>query len=102
MNTNKLIHLLNSARGVYIPRDFIEHIGQDGLREWGLSDLTQNDLDQLADPSNEYYWEVWEWVLNNAHSDHGNGWSLYHDGDLWAVSDDFTMEEWEEHFGVTL
>lgn len=59
-----IIHFLDSARGQYIPRDFAQIINRSFVS--GVSD---DLLDSLAkDNSNEeeFYWEDWHTVLNNA------------------------------------
>ena len=73
--------LLDGARGVYIPQNFVEEFD---LTKW--EGVDQDDIDTLLKgPDEEWYWDAWDKVLNNAtHTDdHGNVWHLYQDGDLW-------------------
>ena len=53
--------LLSDARGIYIPRDFVQ--GFD-LSKW--SGISESDIEILQNPENEWYWDAWESVLNNA------------------------------------
>ncbi len=81
--------LIDGCNGIYIPKRFYE--GYDWL---GLP----NDVDQLSDVDNEFYWEVWEDVLHEAYyiDSHGNKWLLWQDGDLWAYCYELMTDE-EKH-----
>ena len=71
--------LLSDQRGVYIPRDFAE--GFD-LKSWHID----FDVSALSDPESELYWDTWERVLNNAYLIEGEyRFTLWQDGDLWAI-----------------
>ena len=60
------------------------------LFDAGWSGITLDDLIQLEkDPyEGEWYWETWEGILNSAQytDEKGTVWYLYHDGDLFAVT----------------
>lgn len=91
-----LIHMLDSARGVYIPRDFAEFAGWDGI--------SSEDREVLeSGPDHPDYWGTWERVLDNATFDiDGITYSLLHDGDLWAYRDprgSAELEEFIQFFG---
>lgn len=93
--------LLNDSRGIYIPQNFAVHFNMD---HWGVRD---EDRDILLlgpnDAENEWYWEVWESVLNNASyvDDKGNRWVLWQEGDLFAYCTELmTDEEYAEFFGT--
>ena len=90
----KIELLLSDHRGIYIPRDFASECSH-----W--DNFTDEDKAILSDPSNEAYWDAWDHVLSNATYKHKNGhiYTLYQDGDLWAVRDDMTDEDWEEWRG---
>ena len=80
--------LLNGARGIYIPRDFVDAYNP---KEWHLS---AENIADLSDPDNEYYWDAWNTVLTNAYCYHaGAKWTLWQDSDLWAIPEDFDMEK---------
>ena len=87
--------LLNGARGVYVPQNFVECFD---MGDWHLSD---DDIKDLSDPNNEFYWDAWESVLNNAYfvDEEGNKWTLYQDGDLWAICYELMTEEELNNFG---
>jgi len=81
--------LLSDARGIYIPRDFAEGFN---MEDWHVS--AEDAAILLAGPDHEWYWEAWESVLNNAtlttktatkHYAPGTVFTLYQDGDLWAI-----------------
>ena len=85
--------LLSDARGVYIPRDFIDNFD---LEKWHVKEYC---LDVLSNPDNEWYWDTWEQVLNNAYFiDSGNKWLLYQDGDLWAICYELMTEDEKSNF----
>ena len=87
-----VILFCDSSSGKYIPQRFAAEIMPQFL--YGVS---QDDLNELADPDNEFYWDTWEKVLNNAKViDHTTGqtYTLHHDGDLWLLDwDNMTLEE---------
>lgn len=94
---NSVLILLSDARGIYIPRDAVDFLQDDQWQEFDKS-----VLEDLADPYNEYYWETWDHVLNNAQyvDDSGNNWHLWQDGDLFAYCDELmTDQEYCEFFG---
>jgi hypothetical protein len=83
--------ILDGARGIYIPRDFC-----DGFDGWdGIDD--EDKATCCAGPDEEWYWDAWDNVLNNAsYTDPNDGsvWGLYQDGDLFAIRTDVDVE-WE-------
>lgn len=87
--------LLNDSRGVYIPRDFVD------MFDWANID-TEDAKVCGNGPDEEWYWEAWDNILNNArHVDaHNNVWTLYQDGDLFAVCESLmTDEEYQNFYG---
>ena len=91
--------LLDSARGQYIPRDFID--GFDLTKFSGIPDWT---VKKCQDPDNDSYWEAWETILNNAEYKHSDGriFTLYQDGDLWLICYDNMSDEEKQNFGFDL
>jgi hypothetical protein len=88
--------LLSDARGVYIPRDFVE--GFD-VTQWGI-DPDAWEVQTCADPENDSYWEAWESILNKAEYQHGgNVWRLYQDGDLFAICYELMTDEEKQNLG---
>ena len=95
MKTKKLQSielLLSDARGIYIPRDFINECD---LSQWNIPEKEHEEIKQsLADPTNESYWDTWHYILDNAyHTDGTNNWYLYQDGDLYAVCNELLDDE---------
>ena len=87
--------LLSDSRGIYIPRDFLE--GFD-MNQWNID---SKYIERLSSPDNEWYWDNWDVVLNNAkHTDKdGNVWHLWQDGDLWAICPVLMTDEEKQNFG---
>jgi hypothetical protein len=82
--------LLDGARGIYVPKGFAECFD---MTSWDVSDSDAEIL--LAGPDHEEYWDTWAEVLDTARyvDDNVMAWSLYQDGDLWAVRSD---HQWED------
>jgi len=95
--SNNVHLLLSDARGTFIPRDFVE--GFD-VTEWGL-DPSAWCVTECQNPDSEAYWDAWSEILDRAAlTKDGKRYTLYQDGDLWAVAyDDMTDEERKEFFG---
>lgn len=89
--------LLSDARGVYIPRDFVE--GFD-VTQWGLDPNSWIVKTCLEGPDADNYWGVWDEILDRAeyHKD-GNVWRLYQDGNLWAVCYELMTDKEKADFG---
>ena len=87
--------LLSDSRGVYIPRDFVNNFDLD---KWHVKADYQ---DVLSSPDNEWYWDTWEQLLNNAYliDESGNKWVLYQDGDLCAICYELLTDEKRANFG---
>lgn len=87
--------LLSDSRGIYIPRDFAECFD---LNQWNID---SKYVELLSSPEDEFYWDNWNFVLNNAkHTDKdGNVWQLWQDGDLWAICPVLMTEEEKQNFG---
>lgn len=115
--------LLSDARGTYIPRDFVtgfKIMVKEELPESGMLDDVTNlypfdakfqawqgiSLDNVLDciePDSEWYWEAWDSILNNAFWIDSNGikYTLYQDGNLWAIAyDEMSTKEKNEFFGT--
>ena len=92
-----LILFCDSSSGRYIPKRFIEEVDHECL-----SGVSKGDMKTLKNPDDEWYWEAWDNVLNNAivTDKHGNTYQLHHDGDLWLYCTELmTTEEVENFFG---
>lgn len=84
------ILFLSDARGVYIPRDFVQSIKRECL-----TGVSPEDIAILENPDDEYYWEAWGNVLDKAvvTDDKGQKYSVYQDGDCWLIPDGM---EWSD------
>lgn len=87
--------LIDGHHGVYVPQVFAE---QFDLNEWRIN---LPDQLELQDIDNLYYWDTWNDVLTNAKyiDKDGHVWTLWQDGDLWAVCEELLTEEERENFG---
>ena len=93
---------LDSARGIYIPRDFAQSFASTKY----ISGVSNTDLEILreAGPDSEHYWEAWDYVLSNAiiTGDDGIPYFLFQDNDLWLIpagmewSNDLEFFAWPE------
>lgn len=95
-----MILYADSVRGVYIPQHFAESIKRDKVSgidmqdldylARGPNDIAINEQDDNPEPhDSEWYWEVWQDVLDNAVVDvDGKPYTLYQDGDLWLIEPD--------------
>ena len=89
--------LVNGAHGIYVPQAFVEAYTHN---VWGIADADAEIL--RAGPDHELYWETWDSVLQSARytSDDGRIYSLYQDGDLFAIAyDALTDDEYRDFFG---
>lgn len=87
--------LLSDSRGVYIPRDFVNNFDLD---KWHVK---EDYMDELSSTDNEWYWDTWDVILNNAYfvDENGNKWELWQDGDLWAICYELLTDEDKHNFG---
>lgn len=96
------VQLLRSeTRGQYIPKQFAEEIVGDNAKGiW--SNIKQDDLDILCNgPEHPHYWEAWDAVLCNAKATiAGYTFTLYQDGDLWALCDELMSTEERERWCI--
>jgi hypothetical protein len=92
---DNVVLLLSDARGIMIPRDFVEQFSVEkftGISEWAIQ-TCQN-------PDNEGYWDAWDDILNNArYTEDGKEYSLYQDGDLWLICYEHMTTEERTNFG---
>ena len=75
---------LDSARGIYIPRDFAQSFASTKY----ISGVSNTDLEILEEgPNGALYWDVWTDVLDNAiiTGDDGIPYLLFQDNDLWLI-----------------
>ncbi len=87
--------LCDSHHGQYIPQLMINRLVDNGWQG-----IEKDDIADLQDPSNEWYWEAWYNIEDNAtYTDkNGNVWTLYQNGDLFAICEDLMTEEEKANF----
>lgn len=88
--------LLSDARGIYIPRDFVQGFDLtkwQGIPEWAVQ--------ECSDPDNEGYWDAWCEILDRATftAEDGRVFHLHQNGDLWALCYEGMTAEERENFG---
>lgn len=91
-----VILLFDGASGVYIPQRFAEEIRRDFV-----TGVSAEDYEILAaGPDHELYWEAWSDVLDRATlAIDGRKYSLYQDGDVFALDYDRMSAEERKNFG---
>jgi hypothetical protein len=101
-----IVLILSDARGIYIPRDFLtdqyNETAWEHCNAWGLTKENLACWQEALKPDDDYYWEAWNWVLENAkYTDKdGSVYHLYQDGDLWGLCYDKMTNEEKENFGM--
>lgn len=88
------ILLVDSHHGIYIPQIFAE-----GYSCRLTKPLTEEQVNDLKLPENEFYWETWDDVLNmTIKDDNGIEHSIIqNDGDVWAIPCDMMDKiAWDE------
>lgn len=93
---DKINLLLDSARGQFIPRDFVTEFDLSkflGVSQWAVA--------QCKDPENDHYWDAWNDILSNVkyRTDDGREFFLYQDGDVWLLCFDEMTDEEKQNFG---
>jgi hypothetical protein len=93
-NKPQALLLLDSARGVYIPRDFalsVKHVKNVDKEDW---EAIAMGPDHLA------YWEAWDQILNSAvvTDAYGNEYTLHQDNDLWLIPVGMEWSDEEEFY----
>lgn len=81
MNQNVII-LCSDSNGIYIPK-----IMTSRLKEAGWEGITDEMIEATSEPENEFYWDTWDDILNNAKyldPKTGQVFLLHQDGDLFA------------------
>lgn len=104
MGKSGLELLYSDSRGIYIPHAFCTYEGQpayEHLARWGLTEENQKHWIDACNPDSEWYWDAWEYILNNAKFKHTNGYTycLLQDGDLWAYCLELMTDEEKQNFG---
>ena len=99
---NAVTLLLSDQRGQYIPRDLIsdDHGESVNLKTCEIWHIKREDAECLLNPENDFYWDTWEQVLNTAYAEiDGDKFTLYQDGDLWALCFERMDKEEKQNFG---
>lgn len=102
---DSIVLILSDARGIFIPRDFLtddcNKIAWEHCNAWGLNESNFEHWKECVNPEHEWYWEAWDWVLNNAKftDAEGNVYTLYQDGDLWGLCFERMTNEEKRNFG---
>ena len=94
---DNMVLLIGDSAGIYIPKEFIESTKDVDGWNYGVS---EEDIKTLKNPDDEWYWDAWDNVLNNAvfTDKDGKEYSLHQDGDLWAICYESMTEEEKDNF----
>lgn len=91
--------LVSDNAGIYVPQRFFQDYN---CEVWGI-DPNGSQADTIWEgPHADWYWETWDEILDKAHYVDSNGyrWTLYQDGDLWAICPELMDdEEYKDFFG---
>ena len=91
--------IVNGAHGVYVPRVFAQTVNRGAMS--GVSVETLEYLAKDESVEDDWFWEEWDSVLNNARITHnGKIYHLHQDGDLFAIDWDNLAEDESEVFGL--
>lgn len=103
---DNVVLILSDARGIYIPRDFLtdnyNEIAEAHCSAWHLTEENKDHWLDAINPDSDWYWEAWEWVLDNAYfieEKTGKKYTLYQDGNLWGICYDAMTDEEKQNFG---
>ena len=87
--------LLNDTHGIYIPQLWATDVTE---ADCAKLNVDWDDVQTVqAGPDHEWYWEAWASIEQSCEmtDDQGIKWTLYQNGDLWAIPSDYEMpEEW--------
>ena len=91
--------IVNSAHGVFVPMVFAQTVNRGLL--YGVSNETLDYLAKEESMEDDYFWDTWDSVLNNARITHnGKTYHLHQDGDLFAIDWDNLTEEEKYNLGL--
>lgn len=97
--------LLDGARGIYIPRDFVTgfdlSFDTSDVNGTGWQGINDADIDACRDPDGEGYWDAWQSILDSAFytDEFGDVYRLYQDGDLFAYCPERMTDEEKRNLG---
>jgi hypothetical protein len=91
---------LSDERGVYIPRDFATSFADRDKNVSGVSKEDWTCLEAGPNPENEWYWDAWNNVCDNAKVTDENGavYTVYQDGYCWLIPIGMEWSEENEFF----
>jgi len=95
MKTQPTIELIcDSHNGNYCPKLVMEQIRDKRLTCKNYSDI-EKYFEDLTTPDNEFYWDAWCDLVDNAIllDKNGNEYYIEHDEDVWAVPVNTSFED---------
>lgn len=98
LSTPKAVEILaDASHGQNLPQYVIQSLVDAGWK--GITDLNKREL--LSGPDEEFYWDSWNEVLDNATFEMNGGlWRLHQDGDLFALNETMmTPQEYHNFHG---
>ena len=80
--------LIPDQCGIYIPKIFCEEYADQ------FQGIDPEDIETCQDPNNEWYWDSWQNILDNAYVvQDGKKYILWQDCDLFLIAEDEEMEQ---------
>lgn len=92
--------LISDRAGVYLPQEFAETYQSSIVN---FREIDKGDWQTLLNgPDDEWYWDAWNNIESTAILKiYGKKYTLYQNGDLFAVPIDWNEEDWEEWTGMS-
>ena len=91
--------IIDSRHGVFVPMLFARTVNRALVS--GVSSETLDYLAKEESLEDDWFWEEWDSVLNNARITHnGKIYHLHQDGDLFAIAWDKLTEDESEALGL--
>ena len=92
VNLENALLMVDSHHGIYIPQIFVKNVILDESTElnWqnGSQDQIDTAIEDCKNPDNEFYWESWEWIIDNLliyNQTTERHMQIYHSEDCWLV-----------------
>lgn len=84
--------LILDQHGIYIPQYFAQNFANYLTNQEKLKDEIS---DLLEGPDNEFYWDSWDTVLQDAElkDDNGKNFTLVQNGNLWSIEEGEELPE---------
>ena len=80
--------LIDGHHGIFIPQLFCEYYAEN------FEGINPEDLETCQDPNNQWYWDSWTNILDNAYIiQNGKKYILWQDCDLFLIAENEEIEQ---------